>query len=155
MRTTLACTWEHASTSQRRMLQIITPCISARLPVRFPRAQVSLTIELQQREPAVTCMSLHPGNVYTGVTRRYPYLVRFLYGACQPLLRFVQPPVADGASTSVFAVATPHAQILRGSYLERSTPVEPAAAARDPELVQRLWHLSEELVAPWSEPLAM
>ena len=111
---------------------------------------MSATAELQRREPAVACISLHPGNVYTEVTRRYPPLLRLAYGALQPLLRCVQPSLSDGASTSVFAAATTEVDSLRGAYLERSSPIEPAVAAADAEVARKLWALSERLVAPWS-----
>ena len=114
---------------------------------------MSLTTELQRDEKSIIFVSLHPGNVYTDVTRNYPFWLRHAYTICQPLFRFVQPSLSDGASTSVFAVATPEGDHLRGAYLERSSIAKPAAAALDPDSARRLLQLSEELVAPWGEAL--
>ena len=98
-------------------------------------------------------MSLHPGNVYTEVTRRYPSLLRTAYTACQPLLRCVQPTLADGASTSVYVTACADTCPLRGAYYERSSPAPPAAVVRDEGVARQLYELAERLVKPWSAPL--
>ena len=116
-------------------------------------AQAMLSPALQRREPSLVCVSLHPGNVYTNVTRDYPPPLRVAYTLAQPICRTLQPTVADGASTTVYAVACAHPSALQGSYLERSALVAAAAAVSDADAAERLWRLCERLAGPFLAPL--
>lgn len=124
---------------------------------RSKLAQVALTCELQRREraasSAVVFVSLHPANATTEVTRSFPKLVQMAYAAVQPLWRFLTPSTTDGAATTVFAVASPDLEPLRGAYLERCHPVPCAPSALDPAFGRRLWEWSERLLAPWTKAL--
>ena len=117
--------------------------------------QVILTNELHRRYAAdgLVCTSLHPGNSITEVTRGFHPAVRRLYDAFHFFLRCVQTPVADGAVTTVFAVASARPGELCGAYLERCTPVAPVTAAIDETVGRCAWELSERLLAPWAKPL--
>jgi NAD(P)-dependent dehydrogenase (short-subunit alcohol dehydrogenase family) len=136
---------------------------------RSKLAQVILTAEMQRREDGlsasqmhsvvggdasgsrVVCTSLHPGNAMTEVTREFPWAIRAGYALCAPLFRWAQPTIADSASTSAFAVASPDTQALRGAYLEHCTPVAASSAAADLAVGRKLWELSEALIKPWRD----
>lgn len=119
---------------------------------RSKLAQVALTNELQRREPQrLVCVSLHPGNSITEVTRAFhPFVVR-AYAAFHFFLKLVQNPVADGAATSVFAVASTGVSELRGAYLERCAIAAPVPAAVDEAIGRSMWELADRLLRPWLE----
>jgi len=120
---------------------------------RSKLAQVALSAEQQRRESArgsgVVCVSLHPGNVITEVTREMPYAVRLAYQAAGPLIRFGAPSLYDGAATTVYAAASDNAATLRGAYLERCLVAQPHADAEDEAVGRQVWELSDQLLAPW------
>ena len=120
---------------------------------RSKLAQVALSAEQQRRECArgsgVVCVSLHPGNVITEVTREMPYAVRLAYQAAGPLIRFGAPSLYDGAATTVYAAASDDTATLRGAYLERCLVAQPHADAEDEAVGRQVWELSDQLLAPW------
>ena len=100
--------------------------------------------------------SVHPGMVDTRLSR---YLEKGDFralmergrregdaatGTPSAPLRVKSP--AEGAATTVWALVAP-LQSQGGSYLDECSVAEPAAYAADPEAAERLWDLSEELVA--------
>ena len=123
---------------------------------RSKLAQVVLSAELQ-RHPAlvsdsVACVSLHPGNCITEVTRNFALPVRLGYTAFTPLVRLATPSIRSGAATAVAAVAVADDALLRGAYLERCAPAATHDAAADPVVARALWKLSVQLLSPWVDP---
>lgn len=128
---------------------------------RSKLAQIALTNELQRREASagsgVVCVSLHPGNVITEVTREMPRPVQLAYRAVAPLIRFGAPSLHDGAATSVYAAAARPPSLtagasstsLRGAYLERCERAMPHLDAADEAVGRAVWELAERLLAPW------
>ena len=55
--------------------------------------------------------------------------------------------VEQGAATSVFAAVAPGLEGVGGRYLDNVEFAEPAAWATDPAAAERLWAMSESLVA--------
>ncbi len=115
--------------------------------------QVALSAELQRRETSrgsgVVCVSLHPGNIITEVTREMPYAVRLAYRAVGPLIRFGAPSLYDGAATSVYAAASDDVGALRGAYLERCRVAQAHADAEDETVGRHVWELCDQLLTPW------
>lgn len=110
-------------------------------------ANILFTMELARRlaGTGVTANALHPGVVASGfgsaddtngLTRMGMALIRpFLIGA------------ERGARTTVYLAGSPEVEGVTGGYFVHRRQHEPSGAARDPQAAQRLWALSEELVA--------
>jgi NAD(P)-dependent dehydrogenase (short-subunit alcohol dehydrogenase family) len=111
-------------------------------------AQVLVAAELQRREgPAgVTSISMHPGSVYTEVTRSMPQLVQLGYALAQPLCRAMQPTVAQAAGGVVHGVTCSTPERLAGAYLERCRAVQAAHVVENKELCRKVWEMSERMV---------
>jgi NAD(P)-dependent dehydrogenase (short-subunit alcohol dehydrogenase family) len=100
-------------------------------------AVTMLTLELAQRlcGSAVTAVCLDPGDVATGMLALgWPELPGI--------------PVESGAVTSVYLTSARQAGELSGVYVEDGRPVEPPAAALDPEARARLWRAVERVCGP-------
>jgi NAD(P)-dependent dehydrogenase (short-subunit alcohol dehydrogenase family) len=92
-----------------------------------------------------TANAVHPGIVRTKLGREGAGLaMRVLLGA---LDRLAARPVGRGAAAQCWAAVHPDAARHHGAYLFDGREVEPSAHARDPELAERLWRRSEEIVA--------
>jgi len=84
----------------------------------------------------VTANALHPGVVTTK-------LLREGFGA-------TGIPVEDGAAGTVRLATDPALGQTTGRYFSRLREAEPSEAAQDDVLAERLWEVSERLVAPFS-----
>jgi retinol dehydrogenase 14 len=104
-------------------------------------ANVMFALALARRAgPAITSNAVHPGLVRTGLTREYPELLRGL-----PRRAIVTPAVAARA---VLRLATdPALAGATGRYFDRDRAQPPGRAAQDRAAQDRLWHLSDALVA--------
>ncbi|MFE0020288.1 SDR family NAD(P)-dependent oxidoreductase [Amycolatopsis sp. NPDC059021] len=93
-------------------------------------ALTMFTTALTEFRPKVReAVSVHPGIVATGMLQHYSYRGR---------------PVAEGAEV-VARLADPGAKVLAGGYYDGRLPAKAAAAAVDPDAVQKLWKVSEKL----------
>jgi NAD(P)-dependent dehydrogenase (short-subunit alcohol dehydrogenase family) len=101
--------------------------------------------ELARREAGtgVTSNSLHPGVVATGFGRNDPGWFSVLVALAKPLLATPE----KGARTSIHVAASPEVEGVTGAYFKDRRAVAPARFARDPAVQDRLWELSERLVA--------
>jgi NAD(P)-dependent dehydrogenase (short-subunit alcohol dehydrogenase family) len=91
---------------------------------------------------SVTATCLHPGFVRTNFVRDVPPWGRTLFALVAPFARSPE----KGAETIVYLAASPQVQSASGGYYFDCKLSEPAPAARDDELAERLWRLSEQLV---------
>ena len=102
-----------------------------------------LSRRLQQRHSTVTCSSVSPGRVNTGIFGNVP-------GALQSPLRWLAAScfqtAAQGASTPLYAALSPELEGRHELYLHALQPRRASAAARDPALAAELWQLSGEQV---------
>lgn len=115
-------------------------------------ANVLFTMELARRleGTGVVANCLHPGAVRSGFgaagdTRGVEHLVLLLgkpfmvssHRGAQPIIRLAALPKFEQATGGYYV----------GGYLSRCAKHPASAAGRDPEAAQRLWHISESLVA--------
>jgi NAD(P)-dependent dehydrogenase (short-subunit alcohol dehydrogenase family) len=88
----------------------------------------------------VVVNSVHPGVVATELARDYPkFLVKIFH-------LFLLTP-AQGAACSLFVATDPSTEKVTGKYFEKSREVTAAAAARDVAAQDRLWELTEAMIA--------
>jgi NAD(P)-dependent dehydrogenase (short-subunit alcohol dehydrogenase family) len=101
---------------------------------------------------AVTANSLHPGSVASGFGLDGD--LRGIRGFGNRLFRPFEISTAAGARTSVYVASAPELDEVTGGYFQRSKPGHPSKRARSDEDAQRLWAVSERLVADAGFPLA-
>jgi NAD(P)-dependent dehydrogenase (short-subunit alcohol dehydrogenase family) len=104
-------------------------------------ANVVFALALARRAgPTVTANAVHPGIVRTGLTREYPELLRTM-----PARAIVTPGVA---AKSVLRLALdPALAGVTGRYFDRDRAQPPARAALERAAQDRLWQVSDQLIA--------
>ncbi len=91
-----------------------------------------------------TANAVHPGVIRTGLQRHMNPLLAATMAVIGPLgLKSVQ----QGAATEVYAATHPQLANVSGEFLANCNIAQPRADANDPELAQKLWDVSEKLVA--------
>jgi NAD(P)-dependent dehydrogenase (short-subunit alcohol dehydrogenase family) len=122
-------------------------------------ANALFALELDRRwsPRGVHAFSVHPGVIMTDLARHMTAEDFDWMASNRPGGQFSFKSVEQGAATTVWAATAPELDAHGGTYLEDCSvglPTEdPASAsgvrpwARDAEAAQRLWALSEELVA--------
>jgi NAD(P)-dependent dehydrogenase (short-subunit alcohol dehydrogenase family) len=108
-------------------------------------ANVMFANELAHRTEGtgVTSNSVHPGNVATSIVRESSFLQ---WGLSRVARFFVLTP-AEGARTSIHVASSPAVEGMTGRYFKKCRPAEPSRVALDRAACERLWELSEKLVA--------
>ncbi|MCB9556234.1 MAG: SDR family NAD(P)-dependent oxidoreductase [Deltaproteobacteria bacterium] len=108
-------------------------------------AKAVFSVELARRwaDCGITANCFHPGIVRSGLTRGLPWYLRLAVKTVEPFLASPE----RGARTSVFLASSPKIGGVTGSYFIDCRAVRPAAAVNDPRLAERLWRVSEALVA--------
>jgi NAD(P)-dependent dehydrogenase (short-subunit alcohol dehydrogenase family) len=106
-------------------------------------ANILFTRELARRleGSGVTANCVHPGAVATRLGKNNGWLGRGVTALLRPF--FLSP--AQGARCSLWAATAPELAATSGRYFVKQREVEPAPAARDPELALRLWERSAAL----------
>ena len=91
-------------------------------------------------------IAVHPGLVYTNLQRnmRIAWLAMIVMSLGR--LLFVKS-ARKGAATQVYAAVHPDAINLNGEFLDDCNVSQPTDHARDPHLAERLWEVSEQIVA--------
>jgi len=89
----------------------------------------------------VTTNSLHPGVVRTGFGHNTEGWMRL---AVQALGLFFLT-AEQGARTSVYLASSPEVEGVSGQYFIKCRPKKPSWDARDEQLAERLWQVSEQL----------
>ncbi len=95
----------------------------------------------------VTVNAVHPGVVFTELTRELPSFVRGIAKL------FMLTP-AEGAATSLHVALSEEGERTNGAYFEKSRPRKAAPAALDEAAQERLWELSERLLGLTSSAVA-
>ncbi|XP_013200704.1 retinol dehydrogenase 11 [Amyelois transitella] len=104
---------------------------------------VLMTVELarQLKGTGVTANSLHPGAVYTNLLTTVPWGKYF---------RFIAKPFMktswEGAQTTIYLAVSPEVEDVTGYYYSDCRQKPTSELARDTELAQKLWTVSEKLV---------
>lgn len=106
-------------------------------------ANILFTRELSRRlqGTGVTCNCLHPGVVSTGFGKNDSGWMRWAVKIAAPFLRTPE----QGAATTVFLAQSPAVEGVTGKYFSDCKEIEPSKEARDAEVAQRLWEVSEQL----------
>lgn len=86
------------------------------------------------RGTGLVVTSVHPGVIATKLTRN-SCLARCGWCVARPWLK----SIAQGAATTVFAAASPHAADMSGRYLADCGPASESYLGRNDELAQQLW----------------
>lgn len=91
-----------------------------------------------------TACAVHPGVIRTRLGRHMNPVADFIFGLGDPL---VLKSVEQGAATELYAAVHPTAALLNGAYLADCNVARCRPDADDPALAERLWKVTEELVA--------
>ena len=108
-------------------------------------ALMHATTELNRRHPEIEAVSVHPGEVYTGIATAAladHKLVSRVRGAMKPLEQFLFMTATEGAQTQVMLASAP--TIERGAYYVRCKPAKPNPEALDAAVASRLWDTTQE-----------
>ncbi|KAI0022616.1 hypothetical protein F4780DRAFT_733698 [Xylariomycetidae sp. FL0641] len=107
-------------------------------------ANILFTLQLQKhfKTTGIASYAVHPGSVVSNLGREHDDEVA---EAISKLSKYWKSS-DEGASTSLVAALDPALKEPRGLYLDNCQFCECADFAKDPEVAERLWHLSEELV---------
>ena len=108
-------------------------------------ANILFNRELSRRlaDSTVISNALHPGAVATGIGSNNGGFGKVAMWLLRPF--FLTPE--QGARTSIYLASTPEAGAFRGEYFIKCKSVQPKPWARDDAAAQRLWTLSEQLLA--------
>lgn len=96
-----------------------------------------LSNDLKDSKVTVNC--LHPGAVNTDIFRHKPRLIRVL-------ISMVMKTPYEGAQTSIHLAVAPELENVTGKYYVDCCEAVPSKAARDDELAEKLWDLSERVI---------
>jgi NAD(P)-dependent dehydrogenase (short-subunit alcohol dehydrogenase family) len=113
---------------------------------------VLFTYELARRleGTGVTANCLHPGVVMTGFGHNNPGIVGgffdIFHGLAKPFLLTAE----KGARTSIYLATSPEVEGVTGKYFADSREKRSNAASYDLDSAQRLWDISEEMIAAGS-----
>lgn len=119
-------------------------------------ALFAVGLDARLKADQVRAFSVHPGVIMTELSRHMvPEDMAILEAARPPGEEMTFKSIEQGAATSVWGATSPQLEGLGGLYLEDCHIAEPAESgksggiadyAADPELADRLWSLSEDLV---------
>ena len=101
------------------------------------------TYDLAQRLEGtrVTVNALHPGFVATEIFAKSGGVARLM----APLIKLMAASPEEGAETSVYLASSGDVEGVSGEYFRKKEAVSPPPITYDPELAQRLWHISAEM----------
>ncbi len=106
-------------------------------------AQIWHTLLLQQRygEQGINAYSLHPGMIYTHLTRQQPKLFEFIY---KIILILIGKSVYEGAKTSLFCSLSNQAK--PGKFHSNCKQTKTSPLAYDYHLAEECWNFSEKII---------
>jgi NAD(P)-dependent dehydrogenase (short-subunit alcohol dehydrogenase family) len=91
-----------------------------------------------------TANAVHPGVIATNLSRHMNPAMRAAMAIAKPILL---KTAAQGAATTCYIAVHPDASSISGEYFADCNPAKPSKPARDTALAQRLWTVSEQIVA--------
>ena len=97
----------------------------------------------QLRGTGVTANCLHPGAVGTGLATQNGALGKIVMWLLRPFFRSPE----KGATAAIYLATAPEVANTSGQYYYDRKPLEPKPWAKDDVAAQRLWVLSEQMVA--------
>ena len=109
-------------------------------------ANILFTRELAKRleGSTVTANCLHPGFVRTRFGGDNPTIFR---AAVRLAMAAMAISVEEGAKTPIFLASSPEVEGRSGGYYVKNKEVQPSSAAQDDRAAERLWQISEHMVA--------
>lgn len=109
-------------------------------------ANILFTRALAQRleGSTVTANALHPGFVRTRFGGDNPTVFRM---GVRLAMAAMAISVEEGAKTPIFLASSPAVEGRSGGYYVKNAEARPAAAARDDAAAERLWQVSQDMVA--------
>jgi NAD(P)-dependent dehydrogenase (short-subunit alcohol dehydrogenase family) len=115
-------------------------------------ANILLTRELARRLAGtrVTANSLHPGVIASGFGQTYGGVVSFFIKLARPFM--IAPE--EGARTQVYLASSPAVEGVTGKYFDKCKERQPSRAALEEGAPERLWAISEKLIALRARPSA-
>jgi NAD(P)-dependent dehydrogenase (short-subunit alcohol dehydrogenase family) len=91
-----------------------------------------------------TANAVHPGVIHTNLGRNTNPVFMFLFGLLGPL---VLKSVSQGAATEVYVATNPATATISGEYFADCNLAKARADADDAVMAQKLWSVSEKIVA--------
>jgi NAD(P)-dependent dehydrogenase (short-subunit alcohol dehydrogenase family) len=91
-----------------------------------------------------TANAVHPGVIATNLGRHMSTALRVAVVVARPI--FLKT-IGQGAATTCYLAAHPDAASISGRYFADCNPATPSKPARDAALAERLWTVTEEIVA--------
>lgn len=91
----------------------------------------------------ITAYALHPGVVKTSFNSKLTGRLKLMFSLATPFM--ISPE--KGAETSVYLATAPKLQSKSGNYFVKQKQVKPAGIANDEAYREKLWELSEKMVA--------
>ncbi len=92
-------------------------------------------------KPGQTSNAVHPGVINTNLGRHMPAVMRVAF----PFV--AAKTIPEGAATQVYVAAHPDAAAYNGEYFANCNLAKASKHGCDPELAERLWSVTQELVA--------
>lgn len=94
-----------------------------------------------------TANCLHPGVIATNLTRHMNVVARVAMQIGTPL--FLKS-IPQGAATQVYLATHPDVAATNGAYFADCNVAIPSSHGQDDAMAQRLWEVSEQIVAQWT-----
>jgi WW domain-containing oxidoreductase len=91
-----------------------------------------------------TANALHPGVIYTNLTRTLPLAPRVMLTLAAP---FLLKNSEEGAATQCYVATNPALAHVSGEYFSHCNIAHSSALSRDTALARRLWDATERVVA--------
>ncbi len=91
-----------------------------------------------------TANALHPGVIATNLTRHMNVAARLVWAATVPLF---MKSTGQGAATQCYLAVHPGAAASTGEYFSDCNIAKPRRDSRDPAMAEKLWTVTEEIVA--------
>jgi retinol dehydrogenase-12 len=107
-------------------------------------AQIWHAYELQQRygHQGINAYSLHPGTIYTALTRQMPKVFEWIY---QLILWITGKSLYQGAQTSLYCSLSPQAK--PGKFHADCKEARPSPLAYHKNLAEECWEFSEKIIS--------
>lgn len=91
----------------------------------------------------ITAFALHPGVVKTNFNAKLKGKLKFMFSLAAPFMILPE----KGAETSVYLATAPKLDKMSGNYFVKQKQAKPAAVANNEQARNKLWELSEKMVA--------
>jgi WW domain-containing oxidoreductase len=91
-----------------------------------------------------TANAVHPGVIKTNLARHMSPVLSVAWAVAGPL---VLKSIPEGAATQTYVAVHPKVAGISGRYFADCNEKRPRPDAEDPELAQRLWEVTERIVA--------